>query len=60
MTKPIQFYTQEKVVFEKELSVLKKQLFNVSAFRLAVFFTTIFGIYYFMGNGLVVSIVAIR
>lgn len=59
MTNPIQFYTQEKVVFEKELSMLKKQLLNISIFRLAVFFTTIFGIYYFMGNGLTLSIIAL-
>lgn len=59
MTNPIQFYTQEKLTLEVELATLKKTLYTISAFRLAVFFTTVFGIYYFFGNGLTVSIVAV-
>ena len=59
MIKPIQFYTQEKQTLENELTSLKKLLFNISAFRLGVFFTTVFGIYYFLGNGIIVSIVAV-
>ncbi|MFT5761737.1 MAG: hypothetical protein ACI8WA_000855, partial [Polaribacter sp.] len=59
MRNPIQFYTQEKSKLESELKSLKKQLFNISAFRFVVFFTTIFGIYFFFGNGLIVSVVAI-
>ncbi len=54
---PIQFYTQEKQTLETELVSLKKRLFAVSIFRLFVFFTTIFGIYYFFGDGLIVSII---
>ncbi|WP_347173328.1 MutS-related protein [Polaribacter uvawellassae] len=59
MTNPIQFYTQEKSKLEGELISLKKQLFNISAFRFVVFFTTSFGVYFFFGKGLIVSIVAI-
>jgi hypothetical protein len=59
MTNPLQFYTQEEGTLENELANLKKRLFNISIFRLVVFLATIFGIYYFFGNGLTVSIVAI-
>lgn len=59
MRNPIQFYTQEKLSLEAEVATLKKTLYTISAFRLTVFFTTIFGIYYFFGNGLAVSIVAV-
>ena len=58
MTNPIQFYTQEKAKLEQELMLLKKRLFNISAFRFAIFVLTIFGIYYFFGNGLTISIIA--
>ena len=58
MTNPIQFYTKEKAKLEQELMLLKKRLFNISAFRFAVFVLTIFGIYYFFGNGLTISIIA--
>mgnify|MGYP005995898579 FL=1 len=59
MTNPIQFYTQEKAQLETELASLKKKLFNISAFRFAVFCATIFGIYFFFGNGLTISIIAL-
>jgi flagellar basal body-associated protein FliL len=59
MTNPIQFYTQEKQKVENELASLKKRLFNISIFRLVVFFTTVFGIYYFFSSGLILSIVAV-
>ena len=57
--KPIQFYTQEKGRLENELTSLKKRLFNISTFRLVVFFVTIFGIYFFINNGLIVAIIAV-
>jgi hypothetical protein len=59
MKNPIQFYTQEKQALENKLASLKKRLFNISTFRLVVFFGTIFGIYYFIGNGLTLSIIAV-
>jgi hypothetical protein len=59
MTNPIQFYTQEKQTLETELTNLKKRLFTISIFRLFVFFTTIFGIYYFLNNGLSVSVIGV-
>ena len=57
-TDPLQFYRQEKLMLENKLALLKKRLFNISAFRFAVFILTFFGIYYFFGNGLTVSIIA--
>ncbi len=59
MKNPIQFYTQEKLSLETALATLKKTLYSISAFRLLVFFATVFGIYYFFGNGLTVAIVAV-
>jgi len=59
MTNPIQFYTQEKLRLEAALAILKKTLYTISAFRLVVFFTTVFGVYYFFGNGLTVAIIAV-
>jgi len=59
MRNPIQFYTQEKLTLENALAALKKTLYTISAFRLVVFFTTVYGIYYFFGNGLAVAIVAV-
>ncbi len=59
MTNPIQFYTQEKLTLEVELATLKKTLYTISAFRLVVFFTTVFGIYYFLSSGITVSVVAV-
>ena len=56
---PIQFYRQEKSILEAELSKLKKKLYTISTLRLIVFFSTIAGIYFFMSNGLTVSIVAV-
>ena len=56
---PIQFYTQEKGKLENELTSLKKRLFNISTFRLVVFFATIGGIYFSINNGLTVAIIAV-
>ena len=58
MTNPLQFYTQEKLALENKLTLLKKRLFNISAFRFTVFILTFSGIYYFFGNGLTISIIA--
>lgn len=59
MTNPLQFYTEQKTTLENELLSLKKALFTVSAFRLVVFFTTIFGIYFFFGDVPTIAIIAI-
>lgn len=59
MRNPIQFYTQEKLKLEGELKSLKKQLFNISVFRFVVFFATIFGVYFFFENKLIITVVAI-
>lgn len=58
MTNPIQFYTQEKLTLEHKLTFLKKKLFNISVFRFTVFVFTFFGIYYCLGNGVTISIIA--
>lgn len=58
-TDPLQFYIQEKSILETKLSKLKKKLYTISTLRLIVFLSTIAGIYYFMSNGLTVSIVAV-
>ena len=58
MTNPLQFYTQEKLALENKLTLLKKRLFNISAFRFTVFVFTFFGIYYCLGNGVTISIIA--
>ena len=58
MTNPLHFYTQEKLTLENKLTLLKKRLFNISAFRFTVFILTFSGIYYFFGNGLTISILA--
>ena len=59
ITDPLQFYRQEKIILETELSKLKKRLYTISTLRLIVFFSTISGIYFSLSNGLIVSIVAI-
>jgi len=47
MQDPLQFYTSEKELFEKELSSLKKKLATSSSLRLLVFLGTFLGIYFF-------------
>ncbi len=46
----IQFYTQQKQFFEKELTVVNRKLFNLSMLRLLVFLGISFSIYFFFGN----------
>ncbi len=58
-TDPIQFYTQNKIKLETELSALKKIVHAISAFRLLVFFASVFGIYYSLGNGISIVVVAV-
>jgi hypothetical protein len=50
MQDPLQFYTSEKQLFEKELSSLKKKLTTSSTLRLLVFSGTVLGIYFFFGE----------
>jgi len=50
MQSPLQFYKNEKQVFELELSSLKKKLATSSTIRLLVFICTALGIYFFFGE----------
>jgi DNA mismatch repair ATPase MutS len=50
MKNPIEFYTAQKLVFEKELARLKKQLVISSTLRLVVFLSIIYGDYFFFRN----------
>ncbi len=50
MQKPVNFYQKEKHFFKNELAQLKKQLNISSIIRLLVFFTIVFGVYFFFGN----------
>ncbi len=47
---PVQFYKEEKERFEARLKEVKKQLFWLSVFRFFAFFTTVFFVYYFLGE----------
>ena len=47
MNSPLQFYTQEKQIFESELARFKRKLINLSIIRLVIFLATIYGAYYF-------------
>ena len=58
-TDPLQFYTQNKTKLETELNTLKKTIYVTSALRLLVFFASTFGIYYFLGNGISIVVVAV-
>ena len=58
-TDPIQFYTENKGRLETELSALKKTVYGVSVLRLFVFFSSVFGVYYFLGNGAYVAVVVV-
>ena len=55
MQKPIDFYKSEKQKFEQELSSLKKKLATSSTLRLLVFLGIAIGIYYFFGDGKMVT-----
>ena len=50
MKKPLEFYTQEKAILEKEASVLKSKSVYLSVLRFAVFLTICFLIYFTFGN----------
>ena len=50
MEQPIEFYTQQKQLFEKELSQINRKLFRLSMFRLGVFLAIILCIWFFFGN----------
>ena len=50
MSEPNLFYTQQKQLFEKELTQIKSKLFKLSMFRLVVFLGIAFAIYFFFGN----------
>ena len=59
MEKLVHFYTDENLKLEKELHKIKIKLTNLSVLRLLVFFFTLFGIYFSLGNPTIVSIITI-
>ena len=59
MEKLVHFYTDENLKLEKELHKIKIKLTNLSVLRLLVFFFTLFGIYFSLGNPTIVSIIMI-
>ena len=50
MQNPLEFYTEQKLVVEKELADLKQQLAISSTFRIVVFLGIIYGNYFFFRN----------
>ncbi|MDX1828523.1 MAG: DNA mismatch repair protein MutS [Lutibacter sp.] len=50
MQNPIEFYTAQKLVFEKKLADLKQQLAISSTLRIVVFLGIIYGNYFFFRN----------
>lgn len=50
MSKPLQFYTQEKEFFEKELAEINTKLMRSSIFRLILVCAILFGSYYFFSE----------
>ena len=59
MEKLVHFYTEENLKLEKELQKQKIKLTNLSVLRLLVFFLTSFGIYFSLGNPILVAIITI-
>ena len=59
MERLVQFYTDENLKLEKELHKIKIKLTNLSVLRLLVFFFTLFGIYFSLGNPTIVTIITI-
>ena len=59
MEKLVHFYTDENLKLEKELHKIKIKLTNLSVLRLLVFFFTLFGIYFSLGNPTIVTIITI-
>ncbi len=50
MNQPLEFYTQQKQLFEKELSLINRKLFRLSMIRLVVFLSIVFCVWFFLGN----------
>ena len=50
MQQPLEFYTQQKAVFEQEMAQLKKKLAISSWLRFSTFLSLVLGIYLFFGN----------
>lgn len=50
MSKPLQFYTQQKELFEKELAKINATLMRSSIFRLVLVCAILFGAYYFFSE----------
>lgn len=58
MQHPKEFYSTEKQKFANQLAVLRKQLTTSSTLRLLVFLITVFAIYFFFGNYIIMGLVA--
>lgn len=54
MSKPLQFYTQQKEFFETELAEINSKLMRSSIIRLVLVCAILFGVYYFFSNTQVV------
>ena len=50
MNHPLEFYKEQKQLFEKELSLINQKLLKLSMVRLVVFLTIVFCIWFFFGN----------
>ncbi|MCF6181910.1 DNA mismatch repair protein MutS [Lutibacter sp.] len=58
MKNPVEFYTTQKLYFERKLKELKHKLAVSSTIRLFVFLIAAFGIYFFFGNSrIMISII---
>jgi hypothetical protein len=59
MQDPLEFYTNEKLNFELQLTKLKNQLALSSTIRLFIFLIIIFGLYFFFGNASAMIIIGV-
>ncbi|WP_158839273.1 MutS-related protein [Polaribacter sp. L3A8] len=50
MKTPVDFYSQEKLILEKEATILKRKSVNLSVFRFSVFLITCFLVYLTFGS----------
>ena len=50
MKHPLEFYQEQKQLFEKELSLINRKLLKLSMVRLVVFLAIVFCIWFFFGN----------
>jgi hypothetical protein len=50
MNNPLEFYTKQKEIHQRELSKISKKLLASSLIRLLIFLAICFAIYYFFGN----------